>query len=404
MLRFLTIKSHSRRTLVFASATHVWSDLFFALFVPLLVLIKTDPDMDLSFTEVGLLRSTYAGASAVLQVPAGFLTERLGEFWLLVGGNIWVSAGLVLMAAAPSFLFLLAATLLGGLGGGTQHPLASSMVSRAYDERARSTAVGTVNFAGDLGKMAAPALALLVAAEYGWRATMRWVGFAGLVFMAVSIFARKGVDKSEPSSGQTPADPDGDETQMAAFVTLSGVGFLDSATRAAALTFIPFLLVEKGMSTGQTFGMLILLLAGGAVGKFVCGWLDDRYGSVSIIWGTKALTALLLVLSLATPRIAIAPLMIVLGIGLNGTSSVLYGTVAAFVPPARRARLYGFFYTTNETGAVLAPLFYGIVADVLKLRATMVLMALLTALILPASLPLARYLHPAVGVERSRKS
>ena len=79
MLRFLTTRSQTRRTLVFASATHVWSDLFFALFIPLLVLIKLDPEMELSFTEVGFLKSTYVMASAILQVPSGLLAERLGE-------------------------------------------------------------------------------------------------------------------------------------------------------------------------------------------------------------------------------------------------------------------------------------------------------------------------------------
>ncbi|MCH8961603.1 MAG: MFS transporter, partial [Bacteroidetes bacterium] len=108
------------------------------------------PDLDLSYTEVGVIRSAFSGATAVLQVPAGFVAERTGEFWLLVGGNFWVAGGLVAMAFVPMYFALVLASFVGGLGGGAQHPLASSMVSRAYDEGARSTAVGTVNFAGDL--------------------------------------------------------------------------------------------------------------------------------------------------------------------------------------------------------------------------------------------------------------
>ena len=124
-----------RRTLAFASATHVWSDLFYALLIPLLPIMREDPALDLSYTEVGLLRTGFGTASVVLQVPAGFLAERWEEFWLLIAGNIWVGAGFLLMAALTSFVPLLAATVLGGLGGGTQHPLATSMVSRAYDAR-----------------------------------------------------------------------------------------------------------------------------------------------------------------------------------------------------------------------------------------------------------------------------
>ena len=87
--------SRARSTLVFASATHVWSDLFFSITVPLLPLIQSDPQLLLTYTQTGLLRSVQNGASAVLQVPVGYLGERTGEFWLLIGGNVWVAAGLV---------------------------------------------------------------------------------------------------------------------------------------------------------------------------------------------------------------------------------------------------------------------------------------------------------------------
>ena len=382
---------------MFGSTMHVWSDLFFALLVPLLPFIKED--MGLSFTEVGLLRSVFSGASAVLQVPAGFLAESAGEFWLLIAGNVWVSVGLVAMALSPAFLALVAASGIGGLGGGTQHPLASSMVSRAYDDKGRATAVGTVNFAGDLGKMIAPLVAGLIAVSMGWRATFMVVGLAGLAFMLASMLTRRAVDIGRPrassaAAGDQPLEDEG-ESKLAGFVALSGVGLLDSATRTSALVFLPFVMESKGMGPGQISAMLFLLFGGGAIGKYVCGWLGDRMGTLSLVWATKGLTALLLVAALFTPALLMAPLMVLIGIGLNGTSSVLYATVAEFVPAGRRARFYGFFYTTNEIGTVAAPLAYGLVADLFSLRTTMLAMGAATAAILPASLTLRRHLARA---------
>ena len=383
---------------MFGSTMHVWSDLFFALLVPLLPFIKED--MGLSFTEVGLLRSVFSGASAVLQVPAGFLAESMGEFWLLIAGNVWVSIGLVAMALSPVFLALVAASGVGGLGGGTQHPLASSMVSRAYDDKGRATAVGTVNFAGDLGKMVAPLVAGLIAVSMGWRATFMIVGLAGLAFMFASMLTRRAVDIERPqaSSAAQRDDQSSDadsESKLAGFIALSGVGLLDSATRTSALVFLPFVMESKGMGPGQISAMLFLLFGGGAIGKYVCGWLGDRMGTLSIVWATKGMTAALLVASLFTPALLMAPLAIFIGIGLNGTSSALYATVAEFVPPGRRARFYGFFYTTNEVGTVIAPLAYGFVADLFSLRTTMLAMGAATAAILPASLTLRRHLARA---------
>ena len=403
MLSFITRAPLPRRTLAFGSTMHIWSDLFFALYVPLLPFIARD--MDLSYKQVGLLRSAFSGASAVLQVPAGFLAEGIGEFWPLVLGNAWVATGLVGMALSPVFFVLLGVSFVGGLGGGTQHPLASSMVSRAYDRAGRSTAVGTVNFAGDLGKMAAPALAGAIAAYFGWRSALWIIGAAGILFMALTAMARRKVDIGRPVR-QTDDDPDAvdERTSRGGFVSLSCIGFLDSATRGAALVFLPFVMEAKGMGLGHVSAMLVLLFAGGAAGKFVCGWLGDRYGTVTLIWGTKGLTALLLVASLAAPVSTIAPLMLVLGVGLNGTSSVLYATVAEFVPLRRRARLYGIYYTTNEGGTILAPLLYGVIADLFSLNAGLVAMGLATAAILPASLTLSRYLRPRTVPARETRS
>ncbi len=406
MLDSVTKAPQSRRTLTFASIMHVWSDLFFALLVPLLPVIKAD--LGLSFAQVALLRSLFTGASAVLQIPAGILAETTGEFWLLVIGNAWVSLGLIFMALSPAFAVLLGVSFVGGLGGGTQHPLGSSLVSRAYDDRGRSTAVGTVNFAGDLGKMAAPLVAL-IAIPFGWRTVLWVVGAVALAFMALSTLAKRSVDIGRPPARQHAASQEGDQDSspdntndgnMSGFVMLSIVGLLDSATRGAALVFLPFVMDAKGMGPAQISLMLLLLFAGGAAGKFVVGWLGERFHAVSLVWGTKGMTALLLVVSLATPPLAFAPLMVILGVGLNGTSSALYASVADLIPPQRRARLYGFFYTTNEGGTVLAPLVYGFIADAFSLNVTVVVMGLATLIILPVSLGLRKHLSaPATAVD-----
>jgi MFS family permease len=183
---------------------------------------------------------------------------------------------------------------------------------------------------------------------------------------------------------------------MGGFVTLSGLGILDSAARSGSLVFLPFVLESKGFGLAQTSWLLFLLFAGGAAGKFVCGWLGDRIGTVSLIWWTKGLTAVMLVIAMAAPAWTMAPLMILTGIGLNGTSSVLYATVAEFVPATRRGRFYGFFYTTNEAGTVVAPLVYGLIADLASLKVTMIVMGIATATILPASLALRKHLIPRV--------
>ena len=100
----------------------------------------------------------------------------------------------------------------------------------------------------------------------------------------------------------------------------------------------------------------------------------------------------MIMLSLATPAVVLAPLMVVFGNGMNGTSSALYASVANLIPQRRRARFYGLFYTTNEVGTVLVPLIYGVGADMFGLNAAVIVMGLATMLILPVSLGLRSHL------------
>lgn len=377
-----------RSTLIFASITHVWSDLFFVIIVPLLPLIQSDPELLLSYTEAGLFKSVYAASSVVLQIPAGYLATKFGEFWLLLFGNVWVGIGLIGMAFTAGYFSLLLLALVAGFGGGTQHPLATSLVSKVYDSNGRSTAVGTVNFAGDIGKLLAPLLSLLCAARFGWRGTLRIVGLFGLVNMVVLATFRPWIKIGGDvrNEFQDVNIDKREKTDLASFGTIGSIGFIDSGIRSAALAFLPFILKDKGLVDNQIFIMLTFLLVGGALGKFLCGWLDDRYGSMFLIWATKFITAVLLVYTLFVPSSLLIPLMFVLGIGLNGTSSVLYSLVSLFIPSKNRSVGYGYYYTITESGGALAPILFGIVADIFNIRKTIMLMGFSTLVILPASL------------------
>ena len=76
---------------------------------------------------------------------------------------------------------------------------------------------------------------------------------------------------------------------------------IDSATRMAFLTFLPFVLTAKGASL-QTVGLaLTLVFAGGAAGKLVCAFIGARIGVVATVWLTETVTALGIMVLLPLP-------------------------------------------------------------------------------------------------------
>jgi MFS family permease len=123
----------------------------------------------------------------------------------------------------------------------------------------------------------------------------------------------------------------------------------------AFLTFLPFVLTAKGASL-QTVGLaLTLVFAGGAVGKLVCAFIGARIGAVATVWLTETVTAFGIVALLPLPLEAAMVLLPVVGIALNGTSSVLYGSVPALVEPQRRQRAFSIFYTGTIGAGAISP-------------------------------------------------
>jgi predicted MFS family arabinose efflux permease len=172
------------------------------------------------------------------------------------------------------------------------------------------------------------------------------------------------------------------------FPVLLSIGVLDSATRSGFLLFLPFVLTAKGASL-PTIGLaLTLVFAGGAAGKLVCAFIGARIGTIATVWLTEGLTAAVIVALLPLPLEAALVLLPVIGIALNGTSSVLYGSVPDLVTPARRARAFSIFYTGTIGAGAVAPALYGIVGDLLGPPAALLVVAGVVTLTLPLSLAL----------------
>jgi MFS transporter, FSR family, fosmidomycin resistance protein len=388
---------------------HVVNDALFAGLYPLLPLIAAG--LGLTYAQVGLIKTAFTGSSSLFQVPAGIAAERFSEHALLALGTGWVGAGLLAMTLATGFLSLLLLALVAGLGGNVQHPVATGLVSRLNDAGRRGTAIGTLNFAGDVGKVLAPLLVGGASLVGGWQAGLAVLGALGLLFAllyAVTVpppqRSADGEGPLAPGAGAQPqrdgpAGPTGSAgsgwgiTRRAPFAALTLIGVLDAAARGAALTFLPFLLLSRGFDAAGVSAAFALLFAAGAAGKFLCGPLSDRYGSVAAIVFTEAVTALSLLAALVAPGAWLLVVLLPLGFVLNGTSSVLYAAVAGLVDVARRARGYGLYYTCTQLATAVAPLLYGLLADRAGLGATFAVLAAVTGLIVPLTLILGRDLR-----------
>jgi MFS transporter, FSR family, fosmidomycin resistance protein len=175
---------------------------------------------------------------------------------------------------------------------------------------------------------------------------------------------------------------------LQAFPVLLAIGILDSATRMGFLLFLPFVLTAKGASAPLVGLALTLVFAGGAAGKLVCAFIGARIGAIATVWLTEGLTAVGIAALLPLGLDATLALLPIMGIALNGTSSVLYGSVPDLVRPERRGRAFSVFYTGTIGAGALAPAIYGVLGDALGVPAALIVVAAVVLLTLPLSLVL----------------
>jgi MFS family permease len=381
-------RGEERRAAGVACGAHALHDGYTDLIVVLLPIWQAE--FGLGYGELGLMRGLFAGTMAAFQIPAGLVAERLGTPAVLAGGTALAGLGYCLAGASAGFALLLVALVIGGLGASTQHPLASALMARAFAGARSMKALGTYNFAGDIGKMTVPAVASVLLVMMPWRPVLALIGACGLVAAAVIylLTPRYGAERKAAAPDVAADVATSAGRHRFAYPVLVSIGVLDSATRMGFLLFLPFVLTEKG-ATLPTIGLaLTLVFAGGAAGKLVCAFIGARIGAIATVWLTEGLTAAGIVALLPLPLEAALLLLPLIGVALNGTSSVLYGSVPDLVTPEWRARAFSIFYTGTIGSGALAPVLYGVVGDLLGVPAALLVVAGVVTLTLPLSLAL----------------
>ena len=390
--------AEERRAAAVACGAHALHDGYTDLIYVMLPVWQGE--FGLSYAALGLMKTVFSGALAGFQIPSGLLAERFGAPLVLALGTALAGLGYCFAGLSQGIAALIAALFIGGLGASTQHPLASSLVARAFAGPRSLKALGTYNFAGDIGKMTVPAAASLLLVVLPWREALALLGGCGflvaiVIFVAMPRFAG---EAATPKS-EAPARPPSRLSQFG-FPLLLSVGVIDSATRMGFLTFLPFVLKAKGASIPTVGVALTLVFAGGAAGKLVCAFIGARIGAVATVWLTEALTALTIVVLLPLPLDFALLLLPIIGIALNGTSSVLYGSVPDLVAPNKRQRAFSIFYTGTIGAGAVSPALYGLLGDAIGVTPTLITLAAIVLLTLPLTLAL----RPALAARVSAAS
>ena len=351
----------------------------------------------LNYSQVGFLRALSNSAMTLLEIPAGVLAERFSEMRLLIFGLLCASLGYLWVALAPNFYLILIGFLIAGSGAAFQHSLASALISKSFDDAGRRRALGIYNAFGDVGKLAFTGVfSLAIGVGVAWNLVVTALCVVTLIFALLMLFLLRRQALARPTStdADTAADADATSQRSASGAGKWGVKqprrfswlcltvFLDTLAQSVFLTFIAFLLLEKGAGEALSSLGVVLALSGGMVGKLVSGYLAVRYGDRNAFRILQLVTISGLMLLAILPALPILILLPLIGVAVQGSTTVTYGALADFIRRDRQSRGFAIIYTLSSLSAVVGPVTFGWLADLYGVELSLVILAVLTTVTL----------------------
>ena len=341
------------------------------------------PELKLTFKQVGLLSSALSLTWAISGILIGRWSDRLGrkKVFIVVAGVIF-SLCSFLSGLAVGFLSLLGARLIMGAAEGAVLPISHSLAADEVAPERRGLAMGVVQNLGScfLGAFLAPLLLPIFATKFGWRHAFFIAGAPGLLLaLLIWMFVRDPLPEERTTHDHLTLAQAFKYKNMILCVLIA---ILMVSYLVITLTFMPLYLTQISKLSAETAGRLIGVLGISAtIGSFAIPALSDWIGRRPIMIAIPFISLLLPlgVLYLAPSATILTPVFFV-GWAMNSIFPMFMATIPSeTLPPRYVATGTGIVMGLGEViGGVCSPFLAGWASDVAGLHAVMWILAGLT--------------------------
>ena len=271
------------------SVSHLLNDTMQSLMPAIYPMLKQN--LDLSFSEVGLITLSFQLTASLLQPLVGIVTDRRPMPYSLALGMGFTLAGLLLLSVAPSLPVVVAAAAMIGMGSAVFHPEASRMARYASGGR-HGLAQSVFQVGGNAGSAMGPLLAAFVVLPHGQRSVAWFSAVALLAMVILGSVGRWYVRRQMLGSlrgRRAVALPTGLSRRRVgiSLAILVALVFSKFFYLASINTYLIFYLMRHfhvGVEAAQID--LFVFLAATAVGTFFGGPIGDRIGRKYVIWAS----------------------------------------------------------------------------------------------------------------------
>jgi predicted MFS family arabinose efflux permease len=330
------------------------------------VLPQVKTAFDVGNTGGGVAVTVLWGTYALMQSPAGLLTDRFGERAFLAGSLGLCGAAVVLLGAAPTFLVFLVACALLGLASGLYGPARGMVLTRVFGGD-NTAAIALTIGAGSVGSATLPFVAGSIVGEVSWRLVV-----AGLVapYAFAAGFAWWAVPSrdAEPNEGADGAD--GSLGAVASALAIPGVARAAAAHAGMLFVYqgltafyVTYFVDVGGLDQGVVAVLFATLFLAGSAAQIGGGFVANAVGARWVLFVLAAVgAASAAVLPFVTAFWPLLAVTLVAGTRL-GYVPVSNGYMIAVLPDAVRGRVWGLIRTgvfvVGSTGSTVV----GVMAD-----------------------------------------
>jgi FSR family fosmidomycin resistance protein-like MFS transporter len=271
------------------SLSHLLNDLIQSVIPAVYPLLKTN--YALNFTQIGIITLVFQLTASILQPFVGSYTDKKPNPKSLVIGMTFSLIGLLFIAFASNFYYILASVCLIGMGSSVFHPEASRVAHLASGGK-KGLAQSIFQVGGNAGSAAGPLLAALIVIPFGQK-YIGWFGILALLAIAVLSFVGKWYQQNIKPKAEKKSASIAPGTNKAiskkrgiiSIIILLVLIFSKYFYMASMTSYFTFYLIDKfHVSVQHSQIYLFIFLASVAAGTILGGPLGDRYGRKLIIW------------------------------------------------------------------------------------------------------------------------
>ncbi len=251
--------------------THGWDDFLFIVLAPLLPLLILE--FGLNYLEAGIIIFIFRASTAILQPFTGYLGDRTGRMkMLLVIGILGFSLGLFAAGTTSSYMLLLMAVFIAGIGASMYHPIGVTLLGRVFGKEKLGFVLGVHGAGGGFGVFIAPVVAAFFANLFGWRHfLMALIIPSSIIAMLIILFLQDLKDKMEVKISFR-----GIWTFGVASVAI--ISFFTSMCFTIMTTFVPIFLVDiEGLDIVTTGLFTSIMLSAMIYSQPIIGRIYDRF-------------------------------------------------------------------------------------------------------------------------------